>query len=82
MDTQSQRIEQTKQQPKLPDGVSQAAQSLDEVLADLPKTREEHNALASALRFLVSKIAEQAEELRVLKPEAPATTVPDKAKKQ
>ena len=43
-------------QPEIPSDVAQAASVLDEVLALLPKTREEHNRLSGHLRTLVSKI--------------------------
>lgn len=56
--------EQTKQtkQPELPPEIAQSAQKIDEVLATLNKTREEHNILAGALRTIVGKVLELMEQ--------------------
>lgn len=44
--------------PELPADIANAAQRIDEVLASLNKSREEHNLLAGHLRTIVSKILE------------------------
>ena len=68
--------EQTKQtkQPELPPEIAQAAQRIDEVLASLDRSREEHNVLAGSLRTIVSKI------LELMEAQAPAANKVDPAK--
>jgi len=49
-------------QTELPPEITQAAQRIDEVLASLDRSREEHNVLAGSLRTIVSKILELMEQ--------------------
>jgi hypothetical protein len=58
------------QGPKVPPEALKAAQTLDDELGALSKSRAEHNELASALRLLVMLIEKQGEEIAKLNPDA------------
>ena len=59
-------------QTELPPEIAQAAQRIDEVLASLDRSREEHNVLAGSLRTIVSKILELMEQAAPSSNQAPA----------